>query len=101
MTSTAKRTEKLTALPSLSCSLSSLPQATSLDGISLHHSMFAQRAAESEAKLKKALSKTASSPQAHNAIPPYMVVPQPNPSSPGSEPPLMMKSSKILDMIVS
>lgn len=52
--------ESLIALPSLACSLSSLPQATSLDGIALHpSSMSAQRAAESEAKLKKVLSKSA------------------------------------------
>lgn len=45
------RAEKLVSLPSLACSLSSLPNATSMDGISLHHSMYAQRAAESEAKV--------------------------------------------------
>ena len=42
----------LIALPSLSCSLSSLPQARSLDGIAIHPtSMSAQRHAESEAKV--------------------------------------------------
>ncbi|KZT25896.1 hypothetical protein NEOLEDRAFT_1178028 [Neolentinus lepideus HHB14362 ss-1] len=61
--------EQLIALPSLSCALSSLPQAKSLDSVHLHHpSMSAQRAAESEAKLKKALSKTAAS-QPQNVTP--------------------------------
>ncbi|OJT07776.1 hypothetical protein TRAPUB_1368 [Trametes pubescens] len=49
---------QLIALPSLSCSLSSLPQAKSIDGLSLHHSMLATRNAESQAKLQKALSKS-------------------------------------------
>ncbi|KAF8132882.1 hypothetical protein EV363DRAFT_80472 [Boletus edulis] len=57
------RHDKLVALPSLSCALSSLPQATSLDCVSLHPSMYAQHAAESEAKLRKVLSKTASTPE--------------------------------------
>ncbi|KAH0826325.1 hypothetical protein J3R83DRAFT_5277 [Lanmaoa asiatica] len=46
------RNDKLVALPSLSCALSSLPQATSLDSVSLHPSMYAQHAAESEAKVR-------------------------------------------------
>ena len=41
------------ALPSVSCSLSSLPQARSLEQVSLHpSSMSAQHAAESEAKVR-------------------------------------------------
>ncbi|TFK50429.1 hypothetical protein OE88DRAFT_1660820 [Heliocybe sulcata] len=61
--------EQLIALPSLSCALSSLPQAKSMDSVHLHHpSMSAQRAAESEAKLKKALSKTAAAPS-QNTMP--------------------------------
>lgn len=70
---------KIVALPSLSCSLSSLPQAKNMNNVSLHPTMYAQRAAESEAKvrhlcgvlrlilanfsvqLQKALSKTPSS----------------------------------------
>ena len=48
----ALRHDKLVALPSLSCALSSLPQATSLDSVSLHPSMYAQHAAESEAKVR-------------------------------------------------
>ncbi|KAI0300546.1 hypothetical protein B0F90DRAFT_1629828 [Multifurca ochricompacta] len=47
----------LVALPSLSNSLSSLPQAKSLAHVSVYtSSMSGQHAAESEAKLKKALS---------------------------------------------
>ena len=42
---------QLIALPSLSCSLSSLPQAKSIDGLSLHPTMLAQRNAESQAKV--------------------------------------------------
>ncbi|KAI0635087.1 hypothetical protein C8Q77DRAFT_1105722 [Trametes polyzona] len=41
---------QLVALSSLACSLSSLPQAKSIDGLSLHHSMLAQRNAQSQAK---------------------------------------------------
>jgi len=41
----------LVALPSLSSGLSALPQAKSMDSVSLHPSMYAQRAAESEAKV--------------------------------------------------
>lgn len=91
------RAEKLVSLPSLACSLSSLPNATSMDGISLHHSMYAQRAAESEAKLKKVLSKTAAS-QPHTPPPPpipgYMNPPQYNPNLPNSSTPLMMRTSQ-------
>jgi hypothetical protein len=47
----AARNNNLVALPSLSCALSSLPQATSLDSVSLHPSMYAQHAADSEAKV--------------------------------------------------
>lgn len=95
----ARRNDNLVALPSLSCALSSLPQATSLDSVSLHPSMYAQHAADSEAKvrpripvlpashppqLRKVLSKTAST--AHSAAPmhPYMqsVRTPPSPSPP-------------------
>ncbi|KAF8154744.1 hypothetical protein B0H34DRAFT_717695 [Crassisporium funariophilum] len=51
----------LIAFPSVSSSLHSLPQATSIQNVSLHPNMYANRAAESEAKLSKALSKTPSS----------------------------------------
>jgi len=48
----SKRKEQLMALPSVSCSLSSLPQARCLDHVSLHpSSMSARHAAESEAKV--------------------------------------------------
>jgi len=83
----------IVALPSLSCSLSSLPQAMSMDSVSVHPTMYAQRAAESQAKvsqepthvdispdvisssqLQKALSVTASSfsPQNPPIVPAYM-----------------------------
>lgn len=84
--------DRLMALPSLSCSLSSLPQAKTMDSVSLHQSMYAQRAAEGEAKarcmppfgpitanffhqqLQKVLSKTAASysPQTPPSKPVYM-----------------------------
>ncbi|KIM43541.1 hypothetical protein M413DRAFT_443470 [Hebeloma cylindrosporum] len=51
----------LISFPSVSSSLHSLPQATNIQHVSLHPNMYAQRAAESEAKLQKALSKTPSS----------------------------------------
>ncbi|KAF8839780.1 hypothetical protein BDN67DRAFT_969528 [Paxillus ammoniavirescens] len=89
------RAEKLVALPSFSCSLSSLPQATSLDGVSLHPSMYAQHAAESEAKLKKVLSKTAASmPHSSSPNPSYMNPPPHNPYSSNSSSPLMMRKSQ-------
>jgi hypothetical protein len=44
--------DKLVALPSLSSGLSSLPQAKSMASVSLHPNMYAQRAAESEAKVR-------------------------------------------------
>ena len=51
------RKEQLMSLPSLSCSLSTLPQARSLEQVQLHpSSMSAQLAAESEAKVRFALS---------------------------------------------
>ncbi|KAH9896791.1 hypothetical protein C8Q73DRAFT_687049 [Cubamyces lactineus] len=82
--------ESLVALPSLACSLSSLPQAKSIDGLSLHHSMLAQRNAESQAKLQKALSKSAAS---GNLSAMYAgSTPQPVQYSPSSaSPPLMMR----------
>ncbi|KAF4566179.1 hypothetical protein EYR36_011594 [Pleurotus pulmonarius] len=42
---------KIVALPSLASSLSSLPQAKSMAHVALHPNMYAQRAAESEAKV--------------------------------------------------
>ncbi|KIK41098.1 hypothetical protein CY34DRAFT_13255 [Suillus luteus UH-Slu-Lm8-n1] len=87
------RAEKLVALPSLSCGLSSLPQAKSMDSVSLHPNMYAQRAAQSEAKLKNVLSKTASNSQNPPPIPAYMNPPHHNPNSPSSSPPLMMRKS--------
>ncbi|KAF9465434.1 hypothetical protein BDZ94DRAFT_1307048 [Collybia nuda] len=81
----------LIALPSLSSSLHSLPHATSMQNVALHPNMYAQRAAESEAKLQKALSKNASSyPQNPSTMPSYMMPPPAQ--SQGS--PLMMRPKK-------
>ena len=99
---------QLVALPSLSCQLSSLPQAKSLDHLSLHHnSMSAQRAAESEAKvcppivlyrppcsscsrqLAKVLSKTSSSHPV--AFAPTYATPSGGYSPNNNSPPLMMR----------
>ena len=100
---------QLVALPSLSCQLSSLPQAKSLDHLSLHHnSMSAQRAAESEAKVRlfilvlyplacssspnqlaKVLSKTSSSHSAPFA--PAYATPSGGYSPNNNSPPLMMR----------
>ncbi|KIM86553.1 hypothetical protein PILCRDRAFT_815790 [Piloderma croceum F 1598] len=85
--------DRLMALPSLSCALSSLPQAKSMDSVSLHQSMYAQRAAEGEAKLQKVLSKTAASysPQTPPSKPVYMNPPPRDSNPSGSSPPLMMR----------
>ncbi|KAH9846404.1 hypothetical protein C2E23DRAFT_853144 [Lenzites betulinus] len=81
---------QLVALPSLACSLSSLPQAKSIDGLSLHHSMLAQRNAESQAKLQKALSKSAANGSMPPPYPGHSSTPaQYSPSS--ASPPLMMR----------
>ncbi|KAF8233847.1 hypothetical protein L208DRAFT_1395041 [Tricholoma matsutake] len=76
----------LVAFPSVSSSLHSLPHATSMNNVSLHSNMYARRAAESEAKLQKALSKTAS--QNSSETPAYIIPPLP-PSQCSS--PLMMR----------
>ncbi|OCH88077.1 hypothetical protein OBBRIDRAFT_735157 [Obba rivulosa] len=90
--------EQLVALPSLSCSLHSLPQAKSVDSVALHpNSMSSQRQAESEAKLRKALSK--SSAGNTSSLPPAYVphqLPQYSPSS--NEPPLMMRKPVCLTL---
>ncbi|PPQ99418.1 hypothetical protein CVT24_005405 [Panaeolus cyanescens] len=79
----------LVAFPSVSSALNSLPQATSIHNVSLHPNMYAQRAAESEAKLQKALSKTPSSftPQTQPLV--YGKVPS---STPQDSSPLMMRT---------
>jgi len=46
-----KPPSNMIAFPSLSSGLHSLPQVTSLQNVSLHPNMYAQRAAESEAKV--------------------------------------------------
>jgi len=77
----------IVALPSVSSSLHTLPNATSIHNVHIHQHMYAQRAAESEAKacpsyfllwynilnilqLQKALSKTASA-ASQNQLPLY------------------------------
>ncbi|KAI0777617.1 hypothetical protein BD413DRAFT_706890 [Trametes elegans] len=89
---------QLVALPSLACSLSSLPQAKSIDGLSLHHSMLAQRSAESQAKLQKALSKSST-----NGAPMYAGHPsQPAQYSPipsSASPPLMMRKPVCVSLV--
>ncbi|KAG9219914.1 hypothetical protein CCMSSC00406_0009517 [Pleurotus cornucopiae] len=82
---------KIVALPSLASSLSSLPQAKSMAHVALHPNMYAQRAAESEAKLQRALTKNASSHASQNPpSPAYNLPPQPeSPNNPNS--PLMMR----------
>ncbi|RPD65399.1 hypothetical protein L227DRAFT_570724 [Lentinus tigrinus ALCF2SS1-6] len=81
--------EQLIALPSLACSLSSLPQAKSIDGLSLHPTMLAQRNAESQAKLQKALSKSAANTTLPAYAAPHMQPVQYSPNS--NPPPLMMR----------
>ncbi|KAI9567820.1 hypothetical protein HD554DRAFT_2172881 [Boletus coccyginus] len=76
----ALRHDKLVALPSLSCALSSLPQATSLDSVSLHPSI-------------KVLSKTASTSHSVPPLHPYMQSPS-HADSLNSSPPLMMRKSQ-------
>ena len=46
-----KPPSNMIAFPSLSSGLHSLPQVTNLQNVSLHPNMYAQRAAESEAKV--------------------------------------------------
>ncbi|KAH8103329.1 hypothetical protein BXZ70DRAFT_1005758 [Cristinia sonorae] len=78
--------EQLIALPSLANSLSSLPQAKNLDNLTLHQSSSAQRAAESEAKLRKVLSKSNSS----SSVPPAYL-PSSQAQYGADSPPLMMR----------
>ncbi|RDB29823.1 hypothetical protein Hypma_013894 [Hypsizygus marmoreus] len=82
----------LVAFPSVSSSLHSLPHATSIHNVSLHPNMYAQHAAESEAKLQKALSKTASSLSQNPPPSPYMYPPPVQ--SQGCSSPLMMRPKK-------
>ncbi|KAI0067023.1 hypothetical protein BV25DRAFT_1912360 [Artomyces pyxidatus] len=81
----------LVALPSLSSSLSSLPQAKSLANVSLYtSSMAGQHAAQSEAKLKKALSNNATSVNSPTLS--YGQLPNSQPTSPShAQQPLMMR----------
>ncbi|KAA1472693.1 hypothetical protein DENSPDRAFT_778729 [Dentipellis sp. KUC8613] len=80
--------QHLLALPSVSSSLSALPQAKSLANVSLHTSSTpVQHAADSEAKLKKALSKNAASMGQSQASPYSSTQTSPGHSSQG----LMMR----------
>ncbi|KAF8347414.1 hypothetical protein F5887DRAFT_1072403 [Amanita rubescens] len=81
----------IVAFPSVSASLCSLPHATSMQNIAIHPSMYALRAAESEAKLQKALSSKANSSAKSTPVP--LPVP-PLESSNSSSSPLMMKKPK-------
>ncbi|KAG5734146.1 hypothetical protein E4T56_gene1211 [Termitomyces sp. T112] len=78
----------LVAFPSVSSSLHSLPHATSIQNVALHPNMYASRAAESEALLRNALSKTASS---------YSQAPPPSPYA-YSAPSQSQKNSSTLMM---
>jgi hypothetical protein len=61
----ASKASNIVSLPSLSNSLSSLPQAKSLAHVAVYNSsMSGRHAAESEAKLKKALSNNVGAAQA-------------------------------------
>ncbi|KAF8730058.1 hypothetical protein AX14_005752 [Amanita brunnescens Koide BX004] len=81
----------LVAFPSVSASLCHLPHATSMQNVALHPSMYANRAAESEAKLQKALSSKANSSAKTNPVP---LAGPPLESSNSSSPPLMMNLKK-------
>lgn len=54
MSSHHKAPANLVAFPSLSSSLNALPLATSMQNVSLHPNMYANRAAQSEAKVRAA-----------------------------------------------
>lgn len=54
----------LISFPSVSSSLHSLPQATSLKNVDLHPNMYANRAAESEAKVSRPTTRTLNSAHA-------------------------------------
>ncbi|KAJ2918109.1 hypothetical protein MD484_g2289, partial [Candolleomyces efflorescens] len=84
----------LVSLPSLSSHLNALPQATSMSNVALHPHMYANRAAESDAKLAKALSKQAASLGAQQQQPtsPYQL--NPPAQQQDSSSPLMMRTKK-------
>ncbi|EJD08459.1 uncharacterized protein FOMMEDRAFT_16813 [Fomitiporia mediterranea MF3/22] len=89
-----KRMDHLTALPSVSYQLSSLPQAKSLDHVALHQPTLASHLPAQEAKLRKALSVTsqnsANSQQQTTAPKTHTV--QNSPTC--SQTPLMMRTTK-------
>ncbi|KAK7457091.1 hypothetical protein VKT23_010392 [Stygiomarasmius scandens] len=81
----------IVSLPSLSCSLNTLPNATSMNNLPLHPNMFAPIAKDSEAKLQKAfLSRNGSSLPPQNMQPASYAMP---PSQPGCDAALMMRKS--------
>ncbi|KAJ7078139.1 hypothetical protein B0H15DRAFT_954695 [Mycena belliarum] len=83
--SAAPNKKGLVAFPSLSSSLHCLPRATSLSNVSLHHTMYTQCAAESQAKLQHAFTKPILNPNAP--------MPQPCPTQHKSaSAPLMMRT---------
>ncbi|KLO12342.1 hypothetical protein SCHPADRAFT_941341 [Schizopora paradoxa] len=94
MASQQARAQQLVALPSLSCALSSLPQAKNMDGVALHPSSFSNRGAESEAKLRKALNITSQNAGAGMSAPMPKAPSQLSPHNCPSPPPLMMRSHK-------
>ncbi|TFK98271.1 hypothetical protein BDV98DRAFT_607057 [Pterulicium gracile] len=83
---------QIVALPSLSSSLSSLPQARSLSHVALHPNTFSHNVVHSEAKLKAALAKNASRSYPPS-VPMYMMSPPRSPS-PDSSPIMMRSKSK-------
>ncbi|KAF8498911.1 hypothetical protein BU17DRAFT_102874 [Hysterangium stoloniferum] len=101
-TSSTKAPPPIVALPSLSSHLCSLPQAKNMESLPVHPSQSAQRHAESEAKLKKALERNvarqslqSASQSSHAQYPPRTRLPPPTYSEPSSplshSPPLMMR----------
>ncbi|KAJ2925747.1 hypothetical protein H1R20_g11354, partial [Candolleomyces eurysporus] len=83
----------LVSLPSLSSHLNALPQATSMSNVALHPHMYANRAAESDAKLAKALSKQAASAgQPQQPMSPYQMTSSAQQQDSSS--PLMMRTKK-------
>ncbi|KAL5521129.1 hypothetical protein ACEPAG_9051 [Sanghuangporus baumii] len=91
-----KRMDHLTALPSVSCSLSSLPHAKGLDQVKLHHPTLGSNLPAQEAKLRKALSVTSqnmANGQQTSSLPTKTSSPQSSPTA-CSQPPLMMRSTK-------
>ncbi|KAF8650718.1 hypothetical protein AX16_005091 [Volvariella volvacea WC 439] len=76
MSTRTQAPSNLVAFPSVSQALHTLPRCTSMQNVALHPHMYAQRQSESEAKLQKALSKTASTQSKQSApVTPYNLPP--------------------------